>query len=556
MEHSRAKTLVGAIVERPLPIHRVRVAAATGGRGAPLQCRQCDEPECVFACKSGALTRDAETGVVRCDEERCVGCWMCVMVCPMASLRCSAGGTALKCDLCAERGDPACVSACPTDALRWEDVEGPPRPEAPGASRGLTHVIIGASAAGVAAVEAIREADPDARVTVISEEPDPLYSRPMMYLDLLRGREDIRFRPGEFMKEPGVEAMLGRRAESVDPKKREVKLADGETVRFDRLLVATGGFVRWPKIPGIDKEGVLGFRTLADLRRLADLASEAKAAVVLGGGNVGLQAACGLREKGLDVSIVVKSPHLLSQLADGEAGRMFEERFSAAGVAVCTGTDVVEILGDSKAEGVRLDTGETLPCEIVIAAKGVDANLEVVRGTGIDVQWGIRVNDRMESSAGGIYAAGDVAQAADLITGEEDTHGIWPVAFEQGRIAGLNMVGLDRPYVGGMRMNAAEFYGLELISLGTVRSGEHHRILVHKAGNDVYRKLVFDGVVLVGALLVGEIHDAGVLRLLMTKKVDVTGEEERLLRGADWEWLYPILEREEWFDRLQCGLGS
>ena len=105
-------------------------------------------------------------------------------------------------------------------------------------------------------------------------------------------------------------------------------------------------------------------------------------------------------------------------------------------------------------------------------------------------------------------------------------------------------------------MNAAEFYGLELISLGTVRSGKHHRTLVHKAGNDVYRKLVFDGEVLIGALLVGEIHDAGVLRLLMTKKVDVTCREERLLRGADWEWLYPMLEREEWFDRLQCGLSS
>jgi len=120
----------------------------------------------------------------------------------------------------------------------------------------------------------------------------------------------------------------------------------------------------------------------------------------------------------------------------------------------------------------------------------------------------------------------------------------------------LNMVGIERSYEGGMRMNAADFYGLWLISLGTVRSGEHHRTLVHKAGKDVYRKLVFDGGVLVGALLVGEIHDAGVLRLLMKKKVDVTGQEERLLGGADWEWLYPILEREDWFDGLQCGLGT
>ncbi len=292
---------------------------------------------------------------------------------------------------------------------------------------------------------------------------------------------------------------------------------------------------------------------MADLRHLVDLASEAKAAVVLGGGNVGLQAACALREKGLGVSIVVKSPHLLSQLADGEAGRMFEERFVSHGVSVRTGTDVVEILGGERVEGVRFDSGKTLACGIVVAAKGVDARLDVVRGTDIDVHWGIRVNARLETSIPGIFAAGDVAETVDAITGREDTHGIWPVAFEQGRVAGLNMAGREIEYDGAMRMNAAEFYGLELISLGSVRGGEHHRAFVRKAGNDVYRKLVFDGEVLAGALLVGEIHDAGVLRLLMKKKVDVTGWEERLLGGADWEWLRPILEREAWFEGLQCG---
>jgi NAD(P)H-nitrite reductase large subunit/Pyruvate/2-oxoacid:ferredoxin oxidoreductase delta subunit len=507
----------------------------------------------VFACKSGALARDPDTGAIRCDEDRCVGCWMCVMVCPLSSLRPSGDGVAAKCDLCADRGEPVCVAACPTQALQWEEVDAHPSPRVPEESGGLTHVIIGASAAGVAAAEAIRDADAGSTVKVISEESDPLYSRPMLYLDLLHGRKDVRFRSTGFFENLGIEPILGRRVEAIDPGRRRVRLDDGEEIDFDRLLIATGGLPRWPSIPGVEKKGVLGFRTLADLCRLSDLASSAQAAVVLGGGNVGLQAACGLREKGLEVTIVVKSPHLLSQLADEEAGRMFEERFASHGVVVRTGTDVVEILGKETVEGARLDTGETLPCGIVVAAKGVDANLAVLQGVDIDAHWGIRVNDRMETSISGIWAAGDVAQAGDIITGEEDTHGIWPVAFEQGRIAGLNMMGLDRPYDGGMRMNAAEFYGLELISLGIVRPKEHHRILIRRVGADVYRKLVFDGGILVGALLVGEIQDAGVLRLLMKKKIDLTSHEERLLDSADWGWLYPVLSREEWFGELVSG---
>ena len=102
-------------------------------------------------------------------------------------------------------------------------------------------------------------------------------------------------------------------------------------------------------------------------------------------------------------------------------------------------------------------------------------------------------------------------------------------------------------------MNAAEFYGLELVSLGTVRSREHHLVFTRRVGADVYRKLVFDGGILIGALLVGEIQDAGVLRLLMKKKMDLTSHEERLLDSADWGWLYPVLSREEWFETLLSG---
>lgn len=550
MEHSRSKTLVGAMREAPLPVRRVRVLALAGPRpgqasaGFPLHCQHCEEPECVYACKSGALTRDPATGAVACDEARCVGCWMCVMACPWGVVHTSARGVALKCDLCADRDEPACVQACPTRALRWEEAAEFPRPSVPDSSRGLRHLIVGASAAGVAAAEAIREVDESAHIAVISEEADPLYSRPMLYLDLMELREDLRFRPVGFFEALGIEPLLGRRAERIDVERKHVRLEGGKWATFDRLLIATGGIPRWPRIPGIEKEGVVGLRTLHDLGVLKRLGSRRPGAVVLGGGNVGLQAASGLRAFGNEVTVIVRSPHLLSQLADEGAGRMFQERLESHGIGVRTGTDVVEILGGERVEGVRLDTGETLPCGIVVPAKGVDANLAVVEGSGIEVGEGIRVNEHMETSEPGVYAAGDVAETVDVVTGRREVHGIWPCAYEQGRIAGLNMAGVARAYDGAMRMNAAEFYGLELMSLGVVKGSGRTEERVRRREPDVYRKLVSADGRLLGALLVGEIRDAGLLRLAIRAKADVSGLEDDLLAGARLEHLLAAFERD------------
>jgi len=135
-----------------------------------------------------------------------------------------------------------------------------------------------------------------------------------------------------------------------------------------------------------------------------------------------------------------------------------------------------------------------------------------------------------------------VVESPDLVTGEREVHGIWPCAFEQGRVAGRNMAGVRCEYAGAMRMNAAEFYGLKLISLGIVKPrDEGLREIARRDGPEVYRKLVFRGGILLGALLVGEIWDAGILRMLMKKRIDLTSYEENLLAGADPAWLFPAL---------------
>jgi NAD(P)H-nitrite reductase large subunit len=234
-------------------------------------------------------------------------------------------------------------------------------------------------------------------------------------------------------------------------------------------------------------------------------------AVVLGGGNVGLQACEAFLARGLRVTVVAASPHLLSQMVDAEAGRRLADLFRAHGVDVRTGCDAVEVLGDGHVEAVRLDNGELLPANLVLVAKGIVPNVEWLRGSGIQIGRGISVDLSGRTSVPGIFAAGDCAEAPDPLTGRLSLSGIWPVAYEMGRAAGSTAVGIERASAGALRMNASRFFGESIVSLGEVRperlAGARAEVLIDREG--AYRKLVYHNGRLAGALLYGDITGAG-----------------------------------------------
>lgn len=397
----------------------------------------------------------------------------------------------------------------------------------------MNYIVVGNSAAGLNAAEAIRSRDADGAVTIISTEDYPAYSRCLIpyYMEGKVSEEDMLYRPRDYYEANHFKVMLGRTVTSVQPGDKTVTLDDGGKLPYDKLMIATGGSPEIPKTPGMDKAGVFGFRTTQDLHGILHAAKTAKSAVVLGGGCVGLMAACGLHAQGLKVNVVIKSPHLLSQVADPEAGQIVKQRMEANGVSVYTGADVVEVLGGDKVEGAKLDNGQTIPCEIIVVGKGVNSNIELVKDTDIRTHWGIIVDESLRTSVPDIYAAGDVAETIDVVTGEQTVNAIWPAAAEQGRIAGANMAGDQKTYIGSMRMNSAEFFGLPLISTGLVKPrGEGYEILTRYSGQrEVFRKVVLKDNVVVGAVLVGEIDSAGVYAALMRKKVDVSSVKDRLL---------------------------
>jgi NAD(P)H-nitrite reductase large subunit len=410
----------------------------------------------------------------------------------------------------------------------------------------MKYVIIGNSAAGLGAAEAIRQIDKDAPLTIISDEPEMAYSRALISYELAgwvnKGCLDIR--PPDFYKEKKIETILGQRAEQIDTKENQVHLQGGNKVPYDKLLLATGGSPQKTGVQGEDKQGIFGFRTYSDLQKIYATVKTAKQGIVLGGGCIGLQAASGLHHHDVESTIVIASPHLLSQVADPECGDFFQELFEKNGIAVKTGAKPVEFKGGEQIETVVLDDGSELPAQIVITGKGVKPNTDLAEGTGIKVDWGLIVDSGMQTLEKNIWAAGDVAVTQDRVTDESTVNAVWPCAYEQGRVAGLNMAGKKARYDGSMRMNAAEFFKVSFISVGIVKPKDNGYEMHTNFQKDkgLYRKLVFKDERLVGAVLLGNVDNAGVLANLMRKQVDVSSIKDDLLQGYfDFARVAPLI---------------
>ncbi len=520
--HSRARQLALAVAEEPRPLRRVSIIRTWSGVDA-LTCQQCDEPLCVFACKSGALHRVPRDWRVALDEERCVGCLMCLMVCPFGIRPDALLDNIARCDACSDSDHPACVHACPTHALRVADDRPSPVEQTPFTGH---LVIVGSSAAGVAAAEAAREHAPRCTITVVTADGVPTYSRPLLGY-ALAGRlpaDRLQWRPHGYLEDAiGARVLTGVHATGVDAAGHVLALDNGERIAFDRLVVATGAGSTRPEIPGRHLRGVHVLRDLGDLAALEQPAKEGGRAVVVGGGNVGLQTAEAWLERALPCTLVVRSPHVLSQMVDAAVGERVGRLFRQQGLDIRTGTDVVEILGGDTVEAVRLSTGDLVAADVVIVAKGIRPRVDWLRGSDIHIADGVVVDPSGRTNIADVYAAGDCAEAVDPITGRSAVSGIWPVAYEMGRVAGSTAVGVERMSRGALRANASRFFGVSIISIGEVRDGRlvgaESEVLADTPAS--YRKVVRRHGRVVGALMYGDVSNAGLYYRLYRDGVDL-----------------------------------
>jgi len=400
------------------------------------------------------------------------------------------------------------------------------------------YVIVGASAAGIGAVEAIREVDPVGTITVISEELCPQYSRPMIS-DFISGKatlEKMKCRDDHFWEKNEVQALTGRTAVRLNLADRYVELDGGDRVNFEKLLLATGGKPFIPKIEDADKEGVFTFNTFSDAERLATKTENAKRAVVIGAGLIGVSVAEALTKRGLEVTMVELKDKILSLILDPTASEIVENVIKKAGVTIITGQTVQRIFGkpedDSVVGDVVLTNGDQVPCDLVIIAIGVIPRMELVAGTDLKTNRGIIVNRFMHTNVPDVYASGDVAEAYDFVLNENRPLPLWPLAQLEGRVAGYNMAGKKTDYPGGTSMSALKYFGIPIISVGIANpkeDGTYEILVKHDSEKNLYKKLVLKDNVIVGMIFVNDIERAGIIFHLMKNCVNVKKFKQELI---------------------------
>jgi len=400
-------------------------------------------------------------------------------------------------------------------------------------------VIIGNSAAGLTAAISIRRHDPHSVISIISDEDCPAYSRVLTtyYLEGKIGRDQLYLCDLSFYDRFCLQPFLGHRAVGLDVGRQKVLLDRGPSISFDNLLIATGASPVFPDIPGIGLKGVFGLRTLADAEAMREWCKESKEVVILGAGLVGLQVANALWRRNLRLTVVVKSPQVLSQMLDPEAASIIERAMKEKGVRVLKGREAQEIRGDEggAVREIVLEDGELIPAQMVVVGKGVRPNLDLAMDAGIGTRTGILVDPQMRTTIPNIYAAGDVAEGLDFLTGQSGMSAIWPTAVAQGEVAGLNMAGVAARSEGSIGRNVTHLFGQVAAALGMARSqGEGFEAFSYCCPEDnVYRRLVFREGFLVGASLVNRTEDAGFLYSVIRarRKLEINREAIRFPLG-------------------------
>ena len=388
-------------------------------------------------------------------------------------------------------------------------------------------VIIGNSAAGISAAEAIRQKDKKSKITIISEEDYHSYCRCLISY-FLAGEipeEKLVFRPEDFYKENNLNLILNKKVVKVEPKKNIIKFEDKTSLGYDMLLIATGASSKFPPdLKGLKKKGVFGLRTIRDAKEILNLVPSSSSSCILGGGLVSLKAAYGLLKRGQELKIIVKSKFVLSQMLDEKGAGLFMKKFQEAGVEIMTARDIVEILGNGDLKAVRLDSGKVIACSILVVGKGVNPNTDLIKDTQLNLDKGILVDQYMKSSIPNIFAAGDVAQTFDLVYKNSVVNALWPNAIEQGRISGLNMIGENLKYDGSMTMNSIGFFDLPAISMGITRpkNPELEELVLFDQKRNIYKKFVLDKNHLVGMIAIGDISNCGVFLRLIKERTDIT----------------------------------
>ncbi|HXR64590.1 MAG TPA: FAD-dependent oxidoreductase, partial [Ktedonobacteraceae bacterium] len=409
-----------------------------------------------------------------------------------------------------------------------------------------SYVIIGNGIAGVTAAEALRAEDAECELTIVAEEPFPVYYRPALK-DFLGGHlaeEKLWARPTTFYQEQNIR-FLPARVTALNAQQHLLRLHNGKTLQYDKLLLANGARPRTLACPGLNLDGVHTLRSVSDYQEILQRLERVQQVVVCGSGTLALESAETLAQRGYAVTHLLRGQQLWSEVLDAVASDMVLQEERRAGIEVCTGEEIAQIVGqDGEVCGIRTTLGREIPCEMVLIAVGIEPTIAFLRGSGVACGRGVKVDDCMRTSVADIYAAGDVIETVETLSGRTRVLGQWYPAIQQARIAALNMArALSAPpqTAGASFYNATFLRGLNFVALGlTTRpaaSGFYE--VVAEPQPRSYRKVILLNGIAVGALLLGERGQALTLKRAIDHHVNLASVARQLF-APDFEldaWL-------------------
>ncbi len=394
------------------------------------------------------------------------------------------------------------------------------------------YLIVGASHAGLEAMDAIRRHDAEGSIAVLTRDDRLPYS-PTILPYVVSGRsvpDKVALRDEAHFARLNASLVRGAPVVGVAPDRRAVTLADGTVWNYGKLLLASGARPSMPPVDGLASVPHHVLRSMADALGLREALSSVRRAVVLGAGLVGMHAAENLLKAGAEVTVVEMRPQVLPGYFDAEAASRIEAAFTAKGARMALGRSVAKVAAAGKGCRVTLGDGEELDADLLLVAAGVTPETAYLQGSGLAVERGIVVDSVMRTNVGDIWAAGDVAQGPDFYGPAKVVSGILPIAVEQGRIAGMDMAGdpTRKRFPGSVPLNTYSFFGNHAISVGRAAADEEG-LEVHRTVNGSYLRIALKDNRLWGIAGINAVFDAGIMWQLILRRVDLAAVKDEFL---------------------------
>jgi NAD(P)H-nitrite reductase large subunit len=342
----------------------------------------------------------------------------------------------------------------------------------------------------------------------------------------------LPIRDSGFYEELHITPVLGNRVIRLDVDVRTLVLSDGTSHSFDTLLIASGADPRPATASASHLSNIFYMRNQHQVMQMLTALPQTRRALVLGGGLVGFKAAYGLLHRGIDVTMLIRSGYPLALQVDQVAGGMILDELTRRGLTVRVGVEVTSFTGEDRVTGAVLSDGSEISCDMVIVGKGVAPSMSFIPRNHIEVEQGILVDEHLQTTCAGIYAAGDVAESIDIARKTRWVNAIWPEAAAQGRIAGMNMAGRPVKYRGSLSRNVIRIFDLDVMTAGWVNVPDGPRFTVLSDWNrrqNTYRRLVFEEDRLIGMTLINRIETGGILTAMIQNEIPIRGSREKLL---------------------------